>query len=139
MSKPSGSRRRKKAPPKKSPKRSTSDRAIYLCLLIIGGAVLGLALLLGEGKQYVGPVALAYVAALAWLANLYGWGAYRGETLGGWKGALARVPLRFAGYGAQGGRPLEAAHGAPSARTTLFVSAVVSLVLVGGLAAWMFV
>ena len=73
---------------------------------------------------------IGYVIALAFLVNLHGWRAYLGRHLSGWQQALARLPLRCVGYGTKGGRPIEAAHGAPSVQMILFVSLAASAVII---------
>ncbi len=73
---------------------------------------------------------IGYIIALAFLVNLNGWRAYLGRHLSGWQQALARLPLRCVGYGTKGGRPIEAAHGAPSVQMILFVSLAASAVII---------
>jgi hypothetical protein len=51
-----------------------------------------------------------------------------------WQRALARLPLRFAGFGTKGGKPLEGAHNASQARSMIIVSIIVSLAIIVGLA-----
>lgn len=120
------SRRRQKAGQHldRSPRPRISDATLFLGFAIIGAfAVLVLSLATGvEWPQ----IALGYVAAIAILINLYAFRAYRGGRLEGWQQALARVPLRFVGYGSRGGKPLEAAHDHPETRKALIVSVVVS-------------
>jgi uncharacterized protein (DUF983 family) len=133
MSKPSA---RKKQPPRRKPRRvqtdapRTSDRQIYLGLLIIGGAVTLGAFLVSTGQSEAWRwTALGYLALMAVLMNLFAFRAYRGKKLANWQAALARVPLRFAGYGTKHGKPLTAAHNAAHARSTIVLSLVLSLVV----------
>ena len=74
--------------------------------------------------------ALGYAIALLLLMNLFGWQTYAGRHLAEWQQALAKVPLRFAGYGTKGGRPLEAAHGSAGARSALFIFLALSVVII---------
>ena len=53
---------------------------------------------------------------------------YRGGTLPPWRQALARLPLRCAGYGTKGGKPVEAAHDAPGAKKMIIASVVFSII-----------
>lgn len=128
-------RRKKKkqvAGPRKphAPKPMT-DRAIYLGFLIVGFFVVALAWLFFDGqKQYWGVIALGYVAAVAYLVNFYTFQVYRGKHLDNWQQALARLPLRFVGYGTKGGKPLEAAHDHEETKKALFVSIAVSAAVV---------
>lgn len=134
MSKPSA---KKKTTQRKKPRRPqsdaprTSDGQIYLGLLIIGAAATLFAFLLaaGESSEIWRSVALGYLIAMAFLMNLYAFQAYRGKKLANWQAALARVPLRFAGYGTRHGRPITAAHNAAHARSTILLSVVVSLAI----------
>lgn len=131
MSKPSGSRGRRKH----AASTQTSDGAVYFVLAIIGLAIVAVAFLLEEGRgQLVGPVTVGYCAVMGWFAHISAWGAYRGRRMPNWRQALARLPLRCAGFGTKAGKPLEAAHNAPAAKTTILVSGVVTLVIFGALA-----
>jgi hypothetical protein len=109
-------------------RRPTSDRSIYLGLLIIGAGVVIVAWLLTHGAWWH-PVALAYLAALALLMNLYAFNAYRGRPMANWKKALARLPLRFVGYGTRHGKPLSAAHNSARAKKATLVSVAVSVIV----------
>jgi hypothetical protein len=131
MSKPSSSSKKKQREDIRA-RRPASDRTVYAALIIIGTFAVLLAIPLTGGKQ-VGAIAVGYVAAMAWLVNQNAFRAYRGMHLANWQAALARLPLRCAGFGAKGHKPLEAAKGQPAARTWLMVSIVVSILLVLGL------
>ena len=80
------------------------------------------------GGEYWREVALAYLVIMTAFINLFARQAYLGRQLAPWQQALARLPLRPAGYGTRGGKPLEAAHGHAAARRALLISAVVSVV-----------
>ena len=129
MSKTSAkSQRKKKALARRPTGSTTSDLSIYIGLLMIGGAVVIGALLLTEGQHWR-EVALAYLVLMAFLVNLYAFGAYQGKRLANWQQALARLPLRWVGYGTKRGKPLTAAHDAPAARKMLIVSIIVSVLI----------
>lgn len=51
---------------------------------------------------------------------------------------LARLPLRFVGFGLPKTRPLEAAKGEPAARQAAIVTTVVSLIVIVGAALFVF-
>jgi hypothetical protein len=75
-------------------------------------------------------VALGYIFAVAYLINLYAFQVYRGKRLENWQQSLARIPLRFVGYGAKGGKPLEAAHHHQETKNALLMSIVISAAIV---------
>jgi hypothetical protein len=133
MSKSSGRRRRLKRQhvPKPKVAKPMSDQAIYLGLAIVGLFVGILAWLFNQ--QYWMAIVLLYVLAVVYLINFYTFQVYRGKHLEHWKQALARVPLRFVGYGTKEGKPLEAAHDHPETRTALLASIALSAAIVAGL------
>jgi len=134
MSKTSAkSQRKKKSPGRKPTGPITSDLSIYIGLLMIGGAIVLAALLLTEGQNWR-EVALGYLVLMAFFINLYALGAYRGKRLANWQQALARLPMRFAGYGTKRGKPLAAAHNAAAARKAIAISIIVSVIILIGLA-----
>ncbi len=130
MSKPHGKSHRKKGGP--PPARGTNDAAIYAGLLLIGAFVTFLAYMLSGGERWR-EFALGYLIALTFLVNFYTFAACRGRRLARWQQSLARLPLRWAGFGTKGGRPLEAARGSPRARMMLLLSIATSLVIIVGL------
>lgn len=73
---------------------------------------------------------VGFLIAAFGLINVYAWRAFLGSTQANWQNALARIPLRFAGYGVKGGKPVEAAAGASDARSALLVFLAVSVVVV---------
>lgn len=113
----------------------TADRTIYIGLLVIGGFAVLLAFLLTENWR---APTLAYVAFLAALINLFAIMAYRGKSMANWQQALARLPLRFVGYGSREGKPLDAAHGHAPVRRAILVSLLVSVVVLVGLSLILF-
>jgi hypothetical protein len=133
MSKTAAKAHRKKTTRRPETRPITSDRSIYIGFIIIGAAIVTIVFLLTEGGTS-GEVALGYLVAMALLVNLYAIRAYRGARMVGWQKALARLPLRFAGFGSRHGKPLEAAHGAAKARTTIIISVIISLVILAVLA-----
>lgn len=117
--------------------RPTPDGAIYAGLTLIGVFITLLAVPLTGGDHWR-EVALGYVIAMAWLTNLYAYRAYRGAHLSHWQAALARLPLRCAGYGTRGGKPIEAAKGHDNARRALIGSVIVSVLVIAVVAALLF-
>lgn len=130
-------KRRKAAVKVAAPRRPTTDRAIYLGILIIGFFFVLLASLFWE-LDYWAIFTIVYLAFIAYLVNFYTFQVYRGSRLANWQQALARVPLRFVGYGTKGGKPLEAAHDHSETLRALTLCVVVSLAILGAmtLATW---
>ena len=112
------------------------DGAVWIGLAMIGVFAVALWYLISKETWRHGVV--GYVIAVALLLNLYVWRACTGRSLARWQKSLAKVPLRLAGYGARGGKPLEAAKGSPRARTMLFLSIATSAVVIV-LATWLLI
>lgn len=98
----------------------TPDGAVYLGLAMIGAFAVLLAFLFSEGRYWAEALILS-VMLIAFLVHRAAYRAYLGRRLPPWQAALARLPLRFAGYGGRG-RPLDAAAGHGEARTAILVS-----------------
>ena len=111
--------------------RVTSDRAIYGLTILVGFFFTVIASLLLEG-HWREPLFI-YIVGLAYLITATTWAIYRGRHLPNWQQAMARIPLRFAGYGTPQGKPLEAAHDQPNTRSAFLASAVISILIVIGL------
>ncbi len=120
-----------KGRPQSSNARS-NDIAVYIAFALIGGFVGFLAHLANFGISWK-EILLGYCAALAILINLYALQAYQGRSLANWQQALARLPLRFAGYGRKGAKPLEAAHNSEVAKMAIFISVAVCVIALLGL------
>jgi len=121
---------------RKAVKRSQPDRtsppdgAIYIGILMVGAfGVLLWNVLDGEWQHAL----LGFVIAVAVLVNLFTFQVVRGKSVVPWGKALARLPLRFVGFGTRGGKPVEAAHGSPRAQAMLAVSIATSAVVIAGL------
>jgi hypothetical protein len=106
----------------------TSDKVIYSGLALIGFFVCAIGSIIFEEQWRW--MAVGYVALIAYLVNINVWHVYRGRHLGNLPSSLARIPLRFVGYGSKGGKPLEAAHDHASTLKAFFVSVIVSLLMV---------
>ena len=117
---------RRKARPQKS--KVASDRTIYSGILLIGFFFVALASLFFEG-HWREPLVL-YIAVIAYLLVTATLSIYRGKHIPNWQQALARIPLRFVGFGTKEGRPLEAAHDQPATRKAFIVALLVSIVVV---------
>jgi hypothetical protein len=115
------------------PPQVTSDRAIYAGVILIGFFFTAIVWLLMDA-HWREPVIL-YVAGVAYFIVLAAFAIYRGKHIPNWQQAMAKIPLRFVGYGTKNGKPLEAAHGQDNTRNAVLVSMIVALVVVGGLVA----
>lgn len=112
---------------------ATPDGAVYIVVTMIG--VFGIwlwAILVPEADSWKHGL-LGYVIAILALINLYSWRVYLGRHVLGWQQSLARLVLRWAGYGTRSGRPLEAAHGSQRARMMLLVGLSASALVIAGL------
>ena len=103
------------------------DGAVYFLFVTLGACVSFFAWLIAGGSAV--PWIVGYVLAVLWLLNMSVVKAYRGGSMAPWQKSLARLPLRPAGYGVRGGKPVEAAHGEPVVRTALITTACVSLAI----------
>jgi protein-S-isoprenylcysteine O-methyltransferase Ste14 len=119
-------------PPERVP---VPDRVRYLGFALIGAFAVVLVLLVTQSGLRAAETAVGFVAAMLALVHLYGFKAYRGAELDPWQQSLARLPLRWAGFGNRNGRPLQAAKGSPEARNVLLLSLVLSVAIVIALAA----
>lgn len=109
----------KKKPVRNEATNPMPDGAVYIGLLLIGVfAVLVISIVFNVPWQ---QLAIGYVLALIFLVNLYAWRVYLGHEIAPWSQALARIPLRFAGFGTREGRPLTAAKGEQRAATILWL------------------
>ncbi len=123
---------------RKSSSRPTNlDGGVYIGILMIGAFGIGLmSIFLDSGDAWKQGL-IGWVIAVGFLVNFYAWQVCAGKTITGWKQSLARLPLRCAGYGTRGGKPLAAAHGSDRAKMMLFVSIATTFVAVLGLTLWL--
>jgi hypothetical protein len=115
--------RRKIAAEHRAKQRST-DVGVFAAVVMVGG--FGLLLWFLMDFDTFRHAVVGYVLAVAGLINFFALAAYRGRKLALWQQSFARVPLRFAGYGTAGGRPVEAAKGQATARNAVLASAALS-------------
>jgi len=115
-------------------RRPMPDGAAWIALLLIGAFAVAL-----TTAAFGWPwrqAAAGYLIAVLFLVNLSAWRAYGGRELAGWQQALARLPLRFAGFGTPVGRPLGAASGDRRALTAILVAFLMSAAIAAGLIYW---
>jgi hypothetical protein len=127
-------RHRRPHAPKPPGSRPMSDKAVYIGIGIVGLFTVLLGWLFTDGL-YWQAVALAYILLVAYLINLATFQVYRGKEVSNLQQSLARLPLRFIGYGTKEGKPLEAAHDHPETRTALLASILISALVIAALAA----
>ncbi len=119
-----------------SGRQDAPDGAVYIGLVMIGvfGVWLWSIAAPSEVQEPWKHALLGYVIAVLALVNLSTWRVYFGGRLARWQQSLARLSLRWAGFGTKGGRPLEAAHGSRRARIMLILTMVASVVIIVALA-----
>ena len=105
-----------------------SDKAVWIAIGMVGLFVIALWYLVSRETWRHGVV--GYLIAVAFLVNFYAWRVSTGHHLLAWQQPLARLPLRWVGYGTKGGKPLDAARGSAGARTMVVVSIAFSTVLI---------
>ncbi len=119
---------------RKSPGRSRPsgppDGAVYIGLLMIGAFGIWLWTIVATDPDSWKHAVIGFVLAIAVLVNLYTWRVCAGKRLAPWQQSLARLPLRWVGYGTKGGKPLDAAHGSDRAKMMLFLSVATSAVVI---------
>jgi hypothetical protein len=106
------------------------DGAVYIGLIMIAAFAIWLWTIIANEPGSWKPALLVCTVILLALVNLYTWRVYFGARLAPWKQSLARLTLRWAGYGTRGGRPLEAAHGSRGAKIMLLLTMVTSVVII---------
>lgn len=127
--------KRRVVAPRVRPQRKTSERAIYMGAVIVGFFAVMLASLF-MGLEYWPVLSVAYLALIAYIIAFGAWQVYRGKHLAHWHQAMAKLPLRFVGYGTKEGRPLDAAHDHPEVFKALSIFVIVSLIILAGLGYW---
>ncbi len=110
------------------------DGAVYIGLIMIAAFAIWLWTIVAPGPDSWKHALLVCTVILLTLVNLYTWRVYFGARLAPWKQSLARLTLRWAGYGTRKGRPLEAAHGSRPAKIMLILTMATSVVVIVALA-----
>jgi hypothetical protein len=106
------------------------DGAVYIALIMIAAFAIWMWTIVAPGPDSWKHALLVCTVILLALVTLYTWRAYFGARLAPWKQSLARLSLRWAGYGTKKGRPLEAAHGSRPATIMLILTMATSVVVV---------
>ncbi len=103
------------------------DRGIYAVIIMVG--LFGLGLWFLADDQTFPHGVIGYVAVVLGFINWSAIKAWRGSAMSDWQRALARLPLRFAGYGTKGGKPVEAAREQEKVKMVLMISISLSIVI----------
>ena len=136
MSKSSSKSNPKKRSPDKTAARAViPDGGIYIA--IVGVGVIGMVFWWSSSPDDWQYGLIGYLIAVAVLVNLNAFKACRGHHLSSWQQSLARLPLRCAGYGNKGGRPIEAAKGHQKAKMVVLGSIAFSVALILLLSWWL--
>ena len=127
----SGSRKHTARAP--APRPGAPDGAVYIGVIMIAAFAVWMWTIVSGPNSWQPALLVCTVIVLA-LVNLYTWRVYFGARLAPWQQSLARLSLRWAGYGTRKGRPLEAAHGSRPAKIMLILTMVTSVVVIVALA-----
>ena len=114
--------------------RTLSDGGVYVAFILLGVFAVGFALFVEIGIGWRGML-LGYLLAMSVLINFYTWCATAGKSLDPWQRSLARVPLRWVGY-SRGKRRLSEADHDPRAKSMLFISIAISVMILLALTWW---
>jgi len=115
----------KSHPKKRSPDKAATgavipDGGIYT--FVVGVGAIGMVFWWATSRDDWQYGLVGYLIVVAVLVNLNAWRACQGQRLSSWQQSLARLPLRCAGYGTKGGRPIEAAKSHQGAKTMVLIS-----------------
>lgn len=111
------------------------DGGIYIAIAGVGA--IGLVFWYGSSPDDWQYGLIGYLIAVAILVNLNAFKACRGHHLSSWQQSIARLPLRCAGYGNKGGKPVEAAKGQKNALMMVFMSMAFSVAVILALSWWL--
>lgn len=136
MSKSSSKSHSKKRTSDKTATRTViPDGGIYIA--IIGVGVIGSVFWYSSSPDDLNYGLIGYLIAVAVLVNINAFKACKGHHLSSWQQSLARLPLRCAGYGTKGGKPIEAAKGHQNAKMMVLMSIAFSVVVILALSWWL--
>ena len=127
-----------KSSSKSHPKKKSSDKAATRAVIpdggiytfIVGVGAIGMVFWWATSRDDWQYGLVGYLIVVAVLVNLNAWKACQGRHLSSWQQSLARLPLRCAGYGTKGGKPIEAAKGHQGAKTMVLISMAFSVAVI---------
>lgn len=128
MSKHPRKKKSQSAAVQRSAQQQANDRGIYGVIIMVG--LFGLGLWWLASDETFPHAVLGYIVAVLGIVNWCAFKAWRGMELAGWQKSLARLPMRFAGYGTRTGKPIEAAHDQDNARSALLISVSLAIVII---------
>lgn len=120
--------RKNKVAVQKRAQQRENDRGVYATILMVGA--FGLFLWFLISADTFPHAVVGYVLCVLGMTTFFTWKACRGIELSMWQRALAKVPLRFVGYGTKGGKPVTAAHSQQDAMMAFYLTLALSVVIV---------
>lgn len=129
MSKAGTKQNLKQSAAKRHAQERSNDKAVYITIIMVGLFLLGIGFLATEHWPWW---IVGMIGAVLAMINYFAWRIVIGHKLQQWQRSLAKVPLRFVGYGIRGGKPLDAAKGEDPAKMALYVTAALSVLIVLG-------
>ncbi len=128
MSRSTSKNPRGKAAAQRSAARRNQDRGVFAVVVMVSLFILGL-WFLASAETFPYAVIGCVIAILGFF-NLYTLKVIRGQKLAVWQKPFARLPLRFAGFGGRGMKPLEAARGEQAAMMAFYIALAVSVAII---------
>ncbi|TVQ54987.1 MAG: hypothetical protein EA377_04365 [Phycisphaerales bacterium] len=127
MSRSTSKNPRGKAAAQRSAAQRNQDRGVFAVVVMVSLFILGL-WFLASAETFPYAV-IGCIAAILGFFNFYTLKVIRGQKLAIWQKPFARLPLRFAGFGGRGMKPLEAARGEQAAMMAFYITLAVSVAL----------
>lgn len=131
MSKHGSKSNMKQSAAKRHAQDRSMDRAIYISIVMVAAFVLFIWFMVADTWPWA---IVGFLLAVLGMINFFTWKVIQGQPLAVWQRSLAKLPLRFVGYGTRGGKPIDAAKGQDAAKMALYLTAAISVVIV--LASW---
>jgi hypothetical protein len=129
-------RSKSKRQPNRPANPKANDVGMFGGIVLIGIFVALLGMFSGPGN--ITKFVYVYAAIVIALINLSVWQMVLRGRVAPIQKPLARLPLRFVGFGLPKTRPLEAAKGEPVARQAAIITSVISVIVIIGAGLWIF-
>ncbi len=127
--------RKRRQKSEKAAARRSNDRGVLGAMLLVVGFILVLWFFIAN-ESFPHAIIGAAVAVLGWI-NYVAFRIYLGSKVADWQRPLAKIPLQFAGYGSEEGKPLEAAKGQSNARNAILIFLLASVLFIVALAVFL--
>ncbi len=127
MSRSTSKNPRGKAAAQRSAARRNQDRGVFAVVIMVSLFILGL-WFLASAETFPYAVIGCVMAVLGFF-NVFTLKVILGKKLALWQQPFARLPLRFAGFGGRGMRPLDAARGEQAAMMAFYITLALSVVI----------